>query len=186
MKLTPIEQWSAEVREDFESCLGVDTKQWLIDNYIPLFNGPIASRVRPKVIDAEGAWLTVKIDVRTVDKLIYERLGLLIEMQREEISHEQGKGRSKHDPRQAKYRFASRPDVVAWEIGLHALRLSRTVPKSPLWQIGLALASEYPIAQGLRKQADGPDRRKELASLASRYIKSAKATCAAVASGVYK
>jgi hypothetical protein len=185
LKMVPVEQWAPEVRVDFESCLGVEAEEWLKTHYY-LWNGPVPSRTRPRQIDAEGSLITVRIDVTAPDKLIHERIQSLIDLQREEIQFTAGKGRQPYQPRQGKYRFAARPDTEAWEVALKALELRTKFPNEPLWGIGLKVTKEYSVGAKLKVQEDGPDRRKELASMASRYIKRAKQICADIASGTYK
>lgn len=96
------------------------------------------------------------------------------------------RGRPAFVARPAKYRLASKPDVKALRTTLNVWNAIQAAPKDePLWKTALGLISELGIAQRWRNTEDGPDKRKELGSIMSRYRKRAEDLIEGVAHGIF-
>ena len=177
---------------------GGDLQQEIADHnyHLGLFYDARDPAGIPSVIAADhedaarikDAQVTVKINLHAPDQEITD--GVLAYVRAYRIGMEiegKGRGRPKFEPKPAKYKLASKPDVKALRTTLtvwKALRANEYSDKAQ-WEIAVELINKGVIAPQWKGVEDGPDKRKELSTIMSRYKARAEQLIEGVCEGVF-
>jgi hypothetical protein len=187
LQTVPIEQWSDEVRADFHSLIGADPEEWYApDDRIDLWLGDGIGNMPELHNDGDPVLpehLVIRINVTETNENILDWIQYeLLEDHREKIGFRRTAGHPEFTQWRAKWKFSRRPDnnlmAIYWDVW-------NADKKLPRWKVAEQIGAKHGIASESRKMDDGPDRRKALGDVVTRYLKAIDKLRAGVAQGVF-
>jgi hypothetical protein len=199
LKETNIEDWSAEVKEDFAGVFSESFEQWFsharFDLWTPrkAHTAPVREYKSGNDVVLKENELLLVLDLTKPKDALLRSIEFLLWLRQEP----RGAGRPEFRQNQVKYPFARRPDTSSLEIALAAWRLAskhEDDPEWPTWRIGQELSKAFGIMKndmikecndGSYNDLDIVPKQKELDKNARRYLKLAEAVLDGVTKGIF-
>lgn len=199
LKETNIDDWSAEVREDFAGVFSESFEQWFLHAQFDLWmprkahTPPVREYKSGNDVVLKENELLLVLDLTKPKDALLRSIEFLLWLRQEP----RGAGRPEFRQNPIKYPFARRPDISSLEIALTTWRLvekHKDDPDWPMWRIGQELSKTFGIMKNdrIKEREDGSyddldivSKQKELDKHTWRYIKMAKAVLDGVTKGIF-
>lgn len=188
LRRVPVDQWSAQVRKDFDGADEMPVEDFYKDRGMYLFAGPsdelVVAQLLPGDTWDQNRHIALLINPAQPDEVLLELVQRHIWLNRREFK----KGRPKFVPGDARYPFCRAPDVNALEITLYLDELKEKHPDWPNWRLLSEAQNHFPVLPRQKLEDDDRDevaKKKVLNATASRYLARAARIKAGVANGVF-